>query len=264
MPLTDLQKRVLRLLAANRNPDSYLAGASVIHRGDESPRFSEDLDFFHDLTDSIAVSAERDSETLRRAGYEVEWILRTPTFQRAILHAEGNVLKLEWAHDSAFRFFPVEPDSDCGYRLHIADASTNKILALAGRQEIRDFVDVLHLDQTYLSLGALTWAACGKDPGFTPEFLLDQLNRHSGYAQADLDRLNLTAPMDIKKLKVRWLNSMETARRLVESLPPEEIGCLYTGDAGCPVVPDPASPVFRILRRHFGSIKGAWPIVEQA
>lgn len=82
-------------------------------------------------------------------------------------------LKMEWAYDSAFRFFPVQTDDLCGYRLHDADAATNKVLALAGRSEIRDFVDVLHLHDTYLSLGALVWAASGKDPGFTPEFLLD-------------------------------------------------------------------------------------------
>ena len=56
-------------------------------------------------------------------------------------------LKLEWAHDSAFRFFPVEHDAFCGYRLHAADAAVNKMLAMAGRVEVRDFVDVLHLDE---------------------------------------------------------------------------------------------------------------------
>jgi len=54
-----------------------------------------------------------------------------------------------------------------------------------GRSEIRDFVDVLHLDDSYLPLGALAWAACGKDPGFTPDFLLDHAARHVAYTQVD-------------------------------------------------------------------------------
>jgi hypothetical protein len=85
----------------------------------------------------------------------------------------------------------VQKDAFCGYRLHDADAATNKILALANRIEIRDFVDVLHLHQTYLTLGALVWAACGKDAGFTPEFLLDQVSRHTACTQADVERLQV-------------------------------------------------------------------------
>ena len=102
--------------------------------------------------------------------------------------AEGQELKIEWAQDSAFRFFPVQEDDECGFRLHQADAAVNKVLALAGRQEIRNFVDTLHLHDTYLHLAALAWAACGKDPGFTPGFLLDQAGRHVAYTQADVDR----------------------------------------------------------------------------
>ncbi len=188
-------------MPSNRSPDSYLAGATVIHRQADTPRFSQDLDFFHDLADSIAQCAEQDAATLRQAGYEVEWLLRTPTFHRAVVTAGQQQLKIEWAQDSAFRFFPVQKDERFGYCLHDADAAINKVLALAGRAEIRDFVDVLHLHDTTLSLGAMAWAACGKDPGFTPEFLLDHAARHVAYTQADLDRLSLREPLELKTLK---------------------------------------------------------------
>ena len=75
----------------------------------------------------------------------------------------------------------VERDAFCGYRLHRADAAVNKMLAMAGRVEVRDFVDILHLDAEYLSLGARAWAACGKDPGFNPGFLLDHAAAHTAY-----------------------------------------------------------------------------------
>jgi hypothetical protein len=174
MPLTELQAQVLRCIAVNRSPDSYLAGATVLHRHDHSPRFSQDCDFFHDIEESVVLNAEADIATLRNAGYTCTWLLRTPTFQRALVVADGKQLKMEWAQDSAFRFFPVLKDDRCGYRLHDADAAVNKLLALAGRQEVRDYVDVLYLNRSYLSLGAMAWAACGKDPGFTPLFLLEQ------------------------------------------------------------------------------------------
>jgi len=262
MPLSDIQARVLKLIASNRSPESYLAGATVIHRAADTPRFSQDLDFFHDIADSIARSADQDVASLSHAGYAVSWLLRTPTFHRAVISADKQQLKIEWAQDSAFRFFPVQKDERLGYRLHDADAAVNKILALAGRDEIRDFVDVLHLHKTYLSLGAMVWAACGKDPGFTPEFLLDHVSRHTAYTQADLNRLRLRVPIDLITMKQDWLTASTAARQLLAALPPEEIGCLYLDKNKNPVTPDVSSGEFRTLIRHVGCIRGAWPQVS--
>ena len=259
MPLSTIQTNVLRHIAANRSPDSFVAGAALLHRADDTPRYSADLDLFHDLEDSVAQSAEADAATLRAAGYELSWLLRTPTFHRAVVRVDRQALKIEWAQDSAYRFYPVQADSRFGYRLHDADAAVNKALALAGRSEMRDFVDVLHLDDTHLPLGALAWAACGKDPGYTPEFLLEQAARHVAYTQDDLDRLALREPLDLRDLKRRWVAAMGRARTLVAALPPDEIGCLYVGPDGHPVAPDPASDVFRSLVRHRGCVRGAWP-----
>lgn len=263
MPISDIQAEVLKRIAANRSPESYLAGATVLHRSADTPRFSQDLDFFHDVEDSVARSAEKDAATLLGSGYGFEWLLRAPAFHRAVVSVAGQHLKMEWAQDSAFRFFPVQKDELCGYRLHDADAATNKVLALAGRSEVRDFVDVLHLHATYLSLGTIVWAACGKDPGFTPEFLLDHVARHTVYTQTDIDRLSLRAPLDIRGLKRNWLAALEEARNLVAALPPGEIGCLYLDPNQNPVTPVPFSAEFPSLVRHRGSARGAWPTVSR-
>ena len=262
MPLTSGQAEILRQIASNRSPESDDAGATILHRDADSPRFSDDIDLFHDLDDSIAQSASADAKTLRHAGYVFSWLLRTPTFQRAVVEIADQKLKMEWACDSAFRFFPVQKDDLCGYRLHDADAATNKVLALAGRSEIRDFVDVLHLHDTYLSLGALVWAASGKDPGFTPEFLLNQMGRHVAYRQTDLDGLSLREPLDLRTLKLRWISAVDSAARTVSKLPPEEVGCLYLGADLRPRTPDPASPELSRLIRHFGRVRGAWPTIS--
>jgi PAS domain-containing protein len=156
----------------------------------------------------------------------------------------------------------VQPDELCGYRLHDADAATNKVLALAGRNELRDFVDVLYLDETYLSLGAMIWAACGKDPGYTPDFLLDQAARHTSYAQQELDLLLLKKPMNMPAMKQQWLQALERARDLIASLPREEIGCLYLDADGVVVDPDPSAEAFAGLTRHRGSMRGAWPTLS--
>lgn len=263
MPISDIQARVLKEIAANRSPDSYLAGATVLHRGEKTPRFSQDLDFFHDIEEKVSQSAEKDAATLRSAGFGFMWLLRMPTFHRGIVTVDDRQLKIEWAQDSAFRFFPVQDDARFGYRLHDADAAVNKCLALAGRNEVRDFVDILHLHATCLSLGALTWAACGKDPGFTPELLLDQASRHTACSQADLNRLQLREPLDVNALKREWFAALEDAQKTITVLPPDELGCLYLGLDGNPITPDPGSDNFSRLTRHRGSVRGAWPRIVQ-
>ena len=259
MPLTDLQRKLLKTIAANRSPDSYLAGATIQHRRDDSPRFSQDLDYFHDLESKVAECAEQDAATLLAAGFKLEWSLRTPAFHRAVVSDATEKVRIEWAQDSAFRFFPLQKDPLCGYRLHDADAATNKMLALAGRQEVRDFVDILHLNATYLSLGSLAWAACGKDPGYTPDFLLDHAARHTAYQQADIDRLRLKAPLHLPDMKRQWLQALETARQLVDELPADELGCLYLDSKHQPTSPDPRADSFAALTRHRGKTREAWP-----
>jgi hypothetical protein len=262
MPLTPFQKGVARLLIANRTPESHIAGGAVINRAETGLRYSEDLDIFHDVAASVAASAEADAKVLQEAGYSLAWAMRNEGFFRAEVSRGDGRVRLDWTTDSAFRFFPVQPDEDFGYCLHLADLATNKVLALAGRSELRDFLDILQLDRDYLSLGATMWAACGKDPGFTPDLLLDQTNRHSRYQESDLKGENLARPVDLRELKRQWLAARERAEHLFAQLPSEELGCLYLDEKNRPVTPDPGSPDFAKLTRHQASLRGAWPKIS--
>ena len=262
MPLTPFQREVARVLAANRNPESHVAGGAVINRGEAGLRISDDLDIFHDVAASVAASAAADEKSLQAAGYTISWALRAVGIARAEVTRGGERVRLDWTTDSAFRFFPAVPDEEFGYRLHDADLATNKVLALAGRSEVRDFLDILLIDRTYLSLGAVIWAACGKDPGFTPALILDETNRHSRYQDTDLQTENLARPVDLRELKRQWLEARARAERLFEKLPAEELGCLYLDAGQSPVTPDPTSPDFPKLVRHFGSVRGAWPKIS--
>lgn len=170
-------------------------------------------------------------------------------------------LKLEWVFDSAFRFFPVEPDPVLGYRLHAADLATNKVLAAAGRRVIRDFLDVLHLHETYLPLGVLVWAATGKDPGLSPLFILNEIVRTSKYQPVDLKDVQLARPVSLVELKQKLLAAVREAEELIVRLPAAEVGCLYLDAAGLVVAPDPDAPEFASLTRHFGTWRGSWPRV---
>lgn len=136
------------------------------------------------------------------------------------------------------------------------------MVALVGRSEIRDFLDILQLDRQYLSLGAITWAACGKDEGYTPALILDLTNRHARYQDSDLKGENLVRPVDLQVLKGQWIVARERAEALFAQLPPDEIGCLYLDPENEPVTPDPTRPDFAELIRHRGSVGGAWPRIS--
>lgn len=190
---------------------------------------------------------------------EEQWTICNEGFYQAAVNKHGEQIRLDWTTDSAFRFFPVQEDPEFGYCLHQADLATNKLLALAGRTEIRDFLDVLQLDREYLGLGATVWAACGKDPGYTPALLLDQANRHSRFTESDLKGEHLARPVDLKALKMEWLEAKRRAEQLFAQLPAEELGCLYLNRNNRPVTPDPSGSEFATLMRHRASNRGAWP-----
>jgi hypothetical protein len=259
MPIGAFEAELLRVIAAQRNPDSYLGGATVLHQAPDSPRTSRDVDVFHDTTESLAKSVEADVAALRTAGFTVELGKPQESFQRAIVSRDTNLTKIEWVFDSAFRFFPVEPDPQLGWRLNFWDAAANKVLALFGRHEFRDYVDVNYLHRQHLHLGALAWAAAGKDPGLTPELILDWSKRHGIYSPEQVKQVNLRQPVDLVQMKREWLQTVAEAEALVGMLPMHEVGCFYLDGQGKPVCPQLGSPEFAKLVRHFGSVKGAWP-----
>ena len=228
MPLTPYQEEIARLLAAHRTFDSYLAGGAAIHLEPQSTRYSNDLDYFHDSAERVATAFADDARQRARAGHAVTIEMQLPGYIRATVASDGGSTKVEWAHDSAWRFLPTVRHDVVGFVLHPIDLAVNKLLALAGRDEARDFLDILDLDQRTLRLGALCWAAAGKDPGFTPFALLEILRRRGKYHQDDFGRLKLTTgPVDLPALKARWLTALTEADAFVRRRPPSEAGCLY-------------------------------------
>ena len=243
MPLTPLQAAIGRLLATNRSEDSYLAGGAALLAAPETTRYSHDLDYFQDSADRVATAFAADHDLLLAHGYTVATEISQPGYIRVVVRRDQAATKVEWAQDSTWRFLPVIRSEAFGYQLHPIDLATNKVLALAGRDEPRDLLDTLHLHASELPLGALVWAAVGKDPGYSPLSLLDMLRRRGRIRPADLARLDLTAPMDPVALKESWLAALAQADRLVRRLPPEQAGCLYYSPSRRAFVcPDPDDP----------------------
>ena len=259
VPLTKLQSEIARLIAVNRSPSSHLAGAAGLFLEPNSLRTSDDLDYFHDAEALVGKAFSADRALLEASGHVVEVTLSQPGFVRAIVSRGGGATKVEWAHDSSWRFLPPVADPRVGYRLHPLDLAINKVLALAGRDEPRDFLDAIFVHRTYLSLGSLCWAAAGKDPGFSPSMLVEMLARKGRYRDEDFAGLSLTSQPDLGELKDTWLEAIAGARRLVRDLPTDDSGCLYWNPAKKKFVTPDGD--LRRLVRHFGSHGGVLPSI---
>lgn len=253
--LTEFQRGVLLTISAGRSPDSYIAGAAALNV--ERARGSEDIDIFNDgaeLADSAFVA---DSAALRAAGFAVDVLRSAKGFHRAMALRNGERVAIDWARDSAFRFFPAIADPVFGWRLHEIDLATNKCLALAGRSEPRDVWDVVDLVERGHDLGGLVWAAPAKDPGYTAELLLDHMNWRARVDPDAIKRLLGLKEFDPVALKRRYLDASRAAHESFARSDLKRMGELpLSPDHAKVLAPDDKSAVW-----HAGSLRGCWPEV---
>jgi len=254
VPLTDAQKAVLGAIAASRDPESYVAGGLPLNR--TGPRYSEDIDIFHDREDRVAQAAEQDARLLETAGFQVEWLRRQAGIYSAEIATPQGATKLEWVADSDFRFFPAVRDPEFGYVLHVADLAVNKLMAGATRREPRDVVDLVHIHEHHLPLGAIAWAAAVVAPGFTPGGLLAELRRNARFTAEDYRRLKTGVSFDASPIAASLRQAIEEAEEFVASMPGDTAGRLFLKD-GVPVQPDPAHLEDYIA--HEPRRRGHWP-----
>lgn len=229
-----------------------------------APRFSRDIDLFHDSAQALRKSWEADARELREAAYAVEILHEAPSFVEAVVSAETESVVVQWVRDSAFRFFPVQEDDLLGLTLHPFDLATNKILAAAGRLEPRDWIDVLACHRDLQPLGYIAWAACGKDPGLNPDMILDQFSRLH-YSQEEIDHLDFEdqAPLSAR-LSAEWKRAVEQGRGIIAALPADHVGeCVLRAD-GSTLYRGNTEELKSDLRLatlafHKGTIGGVWP-----
>jgi hypothetical protein len=264
LPLTPFQEEVLRLLAEHRSPDSYLAGGAALHGAPNSLRFSQDLDFFHDSEERTAEAFSADRALLEGAGFSVEVAYALPGNVRALVSRGDGRTLIDWAHDTAWRFMPAIRDPGSWYRLHEVDLAINKLLAVTGRDEARDLLDLLEAHDRILPLGALVWAASGKDPGLSPHAILELLKRRGRFRQEDMDRLHLARRVDAGSLRDEWRRALTEADAFVSARPADELGCLYYHESTRTfTAPRPdRSLEDQGLSPHFGGPGGVLPLAR--
>jgi hypothetical protein len=254
VPIGKFQSDVLRALAAQRSPDSYIAGGVAINR--EGPRFSADIDIFHDSEARLESAASADAAALTAAGYSVTWERVRAGKREATVARGGEAMPLEWVTDAAFRFFPTQPDDLFGYVLHPVDLATNKAAAAADRRVPRDIVDLVTIHETILPLGAVVCAAVGKFPGVTPEEMLAEIVRHSRFTAEEFQALATEGPVDVPGLHRRIRGMIEDAETFIAKLPSDAVGVIFM-DGERPVQPDVNA--LHQYQRNPGAARGFWP-----
>lgn len=172
--LSPLQEEIAEIVAGLEEAEDFAlaGGAALIARGDVL-RQTRDLDFFGLTAAAVDRLVPAVDRALREAGLTVHHIQVNPGFARLIVESADDRTEVDLAADA--RLFPAEPGRPAPM-LSGKELAVDKLLALFGRAEARDFVDLMAVEGRY-GLDRLCKLAAEKDRGFTPAMFAEMLGR---------------------------------------------------------------------------------------
>jgi hypothetical protein len=193
-----------------------LAGGYAVREHGMGRRPSGDVDLFTDwqLRADFPAAVDAVIDALSAHGYMVAVASRTETFARLLLRqaaavAEDTTDKLELAAD--WRQHPPVM-LEVGPVLHPDDAVTNKMSALYGRAQARDFLDVdAAIISGRYSRERLLELAVGADPGFEPLIFADAIASLTQLTDTDFDEYGIT-PHQLHALRQRFADWRDKIR----------------------------------------------------
>ncbi|KAB1923321.1 nucleotidyl transferase AbiEii/AbiGii toxin family protein [Micromonospora noduli] len=194
-------------LAAAGRYGFALAGGYAVSAHGMGSRLSGDVDLFTawNLRASFPEAVDNVIKALEEHQYTITALIRNDTFARLLVadrnDPDGEPDKLEMSADWRAHA-PVM--SAVGPVLHPDDAVANKMCALFGRAEARDFLDVdaALLSGRYTRQRLLELAAAA-DPGFEPRAFADALGALTQITDADFDCYGIP-PADLPALRERF------------------------------------------------------------
>lgn len=209
MALDPLHEDVIRIALALPEADTFaLAGGGAMLAHDLVDRGTTDVDLFT-TTAGVPGMAVALTDALAARGYTVTPDRQVDTFARLVVTApDGHELTVDLAQDARMR---DTVRLDLGPVLAREDLIADKALALWGRAEARDLVDVDALATRY-GLPRLLELAAEKDHGFMPETLPASIARAA--AQPDKAFLDLgmdrEALADLRARAQTWSSAVAT------------------------------------------------------
>ena len=172
--LSRLQLKVAEIVAGlDEATDFALAGgAALIIRGDVH-RQTRDLDFFGLTAAAVDRLLPVVEDALACAGLSVQRIQVGAGFARLAIESEDDRTEVDLAADA--RLFPAESGRPAPL-LSREELAVDKVLAIFGRAEARDFADLMALEERF-GLERLCRLSAEKDRGFTPALFAEMLVR---------------------------------------------------------------------------------------
>jgi len=202
--LTPLQRIFTQAFAGL--PDQqhfYLTGGTALTEFYLAHRVSFDLDFFTCEEALIVPFSYRVAMLADTHPFHIDVVRRFATYVEFLVIKDEEILKVDLALDSPFRFAaPIE--SEYGVWVNpFDDLRVDKLLAYYGRAEPRDAVDLYFILQRE-SLSTLLDLAVQKDPGFDLYWFAVALNRAADFpddlARWPVKMLKPIVPADLKSL----------------------------------------------------------------
>jgi predicted nucleotidyltransferase component of viral defense system len=196
--LTPFQKRVLKAFTEIEESKAfYLTGGTALSAFYLAHRLSEDFDLFTSEEPLISVVARKLKTGLENSSIHVEEIRTFSSFWEGVAGRGGESIKIQLAYDSPYMLSATTEQE--GLRIHsLDDIAAGKLLALFGRAEERDFVDVYCIVKDgKISLEKMIELAKRKDPG------LDEYYLAIAFEQSE------KIPDDPARLKVSLLTSID-------------------------------------------------------
>ena len=166
--LTALQRRIRRIvgeLPAGTN--LALAGGGALIVSGVVDRPTTDLDFFAPYPQRIDEVVDLVQAALEADGLLVTRLDDKPSFARLRIQSGDDTTTVDLATDARLM---ATAHTDAGDVLALAELAADKVLALEGRAEARDFVDFAALTERF-TVAELCDLAARKDDGFNPERL---------------------------------------------------------------------------------------------
>lgn len=181
--LSPLQARIAVVLARLPEAEGFaLAGGAALIVHEVISRETRDLDFFTPSASDVGTVLPGFQQALAREGLTATAEQVLEGFARLTVTDGTETTTVDLASDYRLRP-PVE--TAVGRVVAEDELAADKVLALAGRVEARDYLDVARLVERHGSFEALCRLAEQKDPGFRRWALADMLRHFDRIARDD-------------------------------------------------------------------------------
>lgn len=203
-----MQRDIVRIAMSLPQAENIaLAGGGAMLAHGFIDRVTHDLDLF--TPDAADVQPVTDALTaaLRDHGYHVDVVRQHDTFaQLAVTNTAGSRTDVDIAQD-AFRHEPVK--LGVGRVIAADEVAANKTLALFGRAEARDLLDVDALTRHYGHEQLLELAARA-DSGFDRTYFADALDRAAAWPDSRFTELGVSPAQlhDIRERAGQWAHQL--------------------------------------------------------